>query len=89
MSLEKLLKNTKYKDDAFQIARQFQKVGITTLERVPDAPGLMRATQVWGHPLSEVIRAIKEAAEKETHKPLKTEFEVKEPVTKPATGENK
>jgi len=62
--LEKLLKDTKFKKDAADIARQLAKVGITTLARLYDAPGLLRSATVWGHPLSEVINAIKEVAER-------------------------
>lgn len=90
MSLEKLLKQTTFKDDAAEITRQFKKVGITTLERLEDSPGLLRSAQIWGHALSEVIRSIKEAAEKEAQKPLKTEInEPAKPIVKADTGETK
>ena len=89
--IEKLLKNTKFKDDAKEIARQFKKVGIETLDRLEDTPGLLRSARIWGHALSEVIRAIKEAAEKEAaEKPtLKTEISEPAKIVKAETGEPK
>ena len=90
MSLEKLLNQTKFKGDAKEIARQFSKVGITTVDRVADAPGLMRDVRVWGHPLSEVIAAIQKADEKEKAGPdtPKAKMEISKPG-EPVAGETK
>ncbi len=64
MLIEKLLKNTKFKQDAADIARQLAKRGIDRLELLADAPGRLNSVRIWGHPLSEVIDAIREAADK-------------------------
>jgi hypothetical protein len=74
MLIEKLLKNTKFKNDAVAIARQLAKVGIENLDLLADAPGRLRSATIWGHSLSAVIDAIraaaKEAASEKTTKPL-------------------
>ncbi len=74
MLIERLLKNTKFKADAADIARQLAKRGIDRLELLADAPGRLQSVRVWGHPLSEVIDAIREAAKEaskdKTTKPL-------------------
>ena len=62
MLIEKLLKNTQFKSDAAEIARQLAKVGIDRLELLADAPGRLRSTSIWGHPLSAVIDAIRAAS---------------------------
>ena len=88
--IEKYLKNTQFKDDAKDIARQFQKVGVVSLDRLEDSPGLLRSARIWGHALSEVIRVIKEAAEKEAAKPqLKTEISEPAKPMKADIGETK
>jgi len=71
--IEKLLKNTKFKQDAAEIAHQLRKVGIETLDLLGNAPGRLRSATVWGYPLSEVIDAIiaaAEASKDKTTKPL-------------------
>lgn len=63
MSLIKdLLEQTKFKKDAKEIARQLAKRGIDRLELLADAPGRLGSATIWGHPLSQVIDAIREAA---------------------------
>jgi len=62
MLIEKLLKETEFKKDAIEIARQLAKCGIDRLELLADAPGRLGSVRVWGHPLSRVIDAINAAA---------------------------
>lgn len=74
MSLKELLEQTKFKKDAKEIARQLGKVGVTTVDRLGDAPALLNSTRIWGHSITEVIAAMREAAAdkpeaKETPKP--------------------
>ena len=66
MLIEKLLKETEFKKDAIEIARQLAKCGIDRLELLADAPGRLQSATVWGHPLSKVIDAINAAANKPT-----------------------
>lgn len=76
MSLIKdLLEQTKFKKDAKEIARQLAKRGIDRLELLADAPGRLGSATVWGHPLSQVIDAIREAAKDKppaAEKPIQT-----------------
>lgn len=74
MSLKELLEQTKFKKDAKDIARQLGKVGVTTVDRLGDAPALLNSARIWGHSTTEVIAAIREAVAnkpevKETPKP--------------------
>jgi hypothetical protein len=79
MIIEKLLKDTQFKKDAADIARQFAKVGIQALDRIDDAPGLLRSARVWEHSLSEVIKAVKEAANKPESGKDKFQTEITQP----------
>ena len=72
MSIEKLLKQTQFKNDAKEIARRIEKSGLT-LNTIADAPRIF-GYRLYGHNTYQVVTAILEAAklpETET-KPLKT-----------------
>lgn len=60
--IKELLEQTKFKKDAKEIARQLAKRGIDRLELLADAPGRLGSATIWGHPLSQVIDAIREVA---------------------------
>ena len=54
--LERLLKKTEFKQDAADIARQFEKAGLT-INTFSDAPRFFGLT-LWGHSTYAVIDAI-------------------------------
>jgi len=57
--LERLLKKTKYKKEAAEIAQRIQKAGLT-LATVADAPRVF-GHSLWGHNTYQVLDAIQQA----------------------------
>jgi uncharacterized membrane protein YukC len=91
--LEKLLKQTEFKKDAADIARKLERVGITDLALLDNAPTLLRSTKVWGHDIYSVIAAVRDAALRQAQDATSKPEEVKpktaikpEPESKPAGG---
>lgn len=84
LEIERLLKRTRFKDDALEIARRIEKAGLT-LDTIDDAPGKF-GLRLWGHSTYSIVAAIKEAQAEKEASPKVTKKLTIEPV-QPAVEE--